>query len=339
MTKPQSTKTAPSDATQPNLFSADRLPRKPYCVDEYGPGIPWRIRPVDQALRRLHIQPNTPTVIWRMIFDIDRPGAAFAHERENLPPPNWAATNPTNGHAHTAYEVEIPVSMLDRKTKAARLLVAIESAFGQRLGADQAYSGAICKNPLHSHWNVVEFREHAYTLTELAEWVAPELAKPSRRKNSVTPDSECYAIGRNFTMFEHLRKWAYRAVREYWSPNGQDAWIAAVRRQIEVIWSEDQTNWSTDNHPYSPNERDDTAKSVGKWVWSRFTPASFRKLVTDTHTPELQAKRGRASGVARREAREALREQARQMAASGMTQRAIAAEIGVSLGTVNSLVR
>lgn len=334
MTKPQRTKTTSSGATHPNLFSADRLPRKPYCVDEYGPGIRWRICAVDQALRYLHLQPNTTTVIWRMVFDIDRPGAAFAHEQATLPPPSWAATNPTNGHAHVAYEIEIPVSMIDRQTKAARLLVAIEGAFGQRLGADPAYSGAICKNPVHAHWKVLEFRSTAYSLTELAEWVSDELAKPTRRKNTITPDSECYCIGRNFTMFEHLRKWAYRAVREYWSPNGQDAWIAAVRRQIEVIWSEDQTNWSTDNHPYTPNERDDTAKSVGRWVWSRFTPASFRKLVTDTHTPELQAKRGRASGVARREAREEQRERAMQMREQGLSAKQVAAEVGASERTI-----
>jgi DNA-directed RNA polymerase specialized sigma24 family protein len=330
---------ATSSATSLPLFAPDRLPRRPWCVDQYGPGIAWRVRAVDQALRHLHIQPNTKTVIWRLIFDIDRPGAAFEHDLANLPPPNWAATNPANGHAHTAYEIQIPVLMLDRSTKAAKLLVAVEKAFGQRLGADPAFSGALCKNPMHNHWKVIEFCREAYSLTELAEWVAPELAKPTRRKNAVTPDSECYCIGRNFTMFEHLRKWAYRAVREYWRPNGQDAWLDAVRRQIDVIWGEDQTNWSTDSHAYTQAERDDTAKSVARWVWSRFTPTTFRKLVADTHQPEQQARRGKASGVARREAREQRREQARQMAVSGMSQRAIAAEIGVSLGTVNSWVR
>ncbi len=240
MTKAQSTKTASSGATHPNLFSADRLPRKPYCVDQYGPGIRWRIRSVDQALRHLHIQPNTKTVIWRMVFDIDRPGGAFAHDAANLPPPSWAATNPANGHAHTAYEIAIPVSMIDRKTKPARLLIAIEKAFGHRLGADPAYSGVICKNPLHSHWKVIELCPTAYDLSELADWVAPELA--AKQVKGVDPDADCYCIGRNFTMFEHLRKWAYRAVREYWRPHGEDAWQAAVRRQIDVIWGEDSVN-------------------------------------------------------------------------------------------------
>lgn len=318
-------------SSQIALFVSDRLPRKPYCVDQYGPGIRWRIRAVDQALRHLHIQPNTKTVIWRLIFDIDRPGAAFAYEQANLPPPNWAATNPDNGHAHVSYEIEIPVSMIDRKTKPAQLLIAIETAFGQRLGADKAYSGAICKNPLHGHWKVLEFHQTAYSLTELAESVATELA--AKKVKGIDP-AACYCIGRNFTMFEHLRKWAYRAVRDYWRPNGLDAWIDAVRWQIDLIWGEDQTNWTTDSHAYSDNERQDTAKSVARWVWKEMTPSSFHKLIADTHTPELQAKRGRASGVARLKAREEQREQARHMAANGMSHTAIAAVLGIPRSTI-----
>lgn len=321
-----------ANAKQIPLFSPDRLPNKPYCVDEYGPGVRWRIRQVDIALRHLHIQPNCKTVVWRLIFDIDRPGAAFAFELANLPPPNWSATNPDNGHAHLSYEVIVPVSLADRTTKAARLLTAIETAFGNRLGADHAYSGAICKNPLHPHWKVLEFRPDAYTLSELAEWVDAELsAKPAK---GVKPDADCYCIGRNFTMFEHLRKWAYRAVRDYWRPNGHDAWHDAVRQKIDQLWEIDSVNWSEDNHAYAQNERDDTAKSVATWVWREMTPASFRRLVEQTHTPEAQAKRGVASGKSRLRASEERRQSAHRMSEQGMTTQSIADELGVSERTI-----
>ena len=316
------------------LFNPSRLPRKPYCVDEYGPGIRWRIRQIDIALRHLHVQPNCKTVVWRLIFDIDRPGAAFAFELANLPPPNWTATNPDNGHAHLSYEVVVPVSLSDRTTKSARLLIAIERAFGHRLGADQAYSGAICKNPLHPHWKVLEFSPDAYTLTELAEWVAPELAaKPAK---GVKLDADCYCIGRNFTMFEHLRKWAYRAVRDYWRPNGHDAWHAAVRQKIDELWAKDSTNWSSDNPAYSQNERDDTAKSVASWVWLKMTPATFRRLIDATHTPELQAARGKLSGQARLRLSADKRGQAAELRSQGMSQRAIADDLGVPQSTIAS---
>jgi hypothetical protein len=337
---------APATSGQLSLFSPDRLPRKPYCTDEYGPGIRWRIRQVDQALRHRHIQPNTPTVIWRLIFDIDRPGGAFAFEQATLPPPNWAATNPSTGNAHLAYEVEVPVSMLDASTKAAKLLIAIERAFGNRLSADHAFNGRMCKNPLHSHWKVVEFRQEGYSLTELAEWVGQELSakKPAKRRGVVLdPDSETYCVGRNFATFETLRKWAYSAVRDYWYPGGNEAWHRAVRDKIDSIWCADSINWAEKDHSYSDAERADTSKGVATWVWDRFTPAGWREFVAATHTPEQQAKRGKkggqASGAARRSASEGKREQARQMAASGMSQRAIAAELGVSQQAVSKWLR
>ena len=78
-------------------------------------------------------------------------------------------------------------------------------------------------------------------------------------------------------------------------------------------------------------------------MWDRFTPAGWREFVAATHTPEQQAKRGKkggqASGAARRSASEGKREQARQMAASGMSQRAIAAELGVSQQAVSKWLR
>lgn len=324
-------------AGQLQLFGPDRLPRKPYCTDVYGPGIRWRIRAVDQALRHRHVQPNAPTVIWRLVFDIDRPGGAFAHESANLPPPNWSATTPPNGHAHISYEIAVPVSLLDASTKAARLLIAIEHAFGNRLGADHAFNGRMCKNPIHAHWKVVEFRRTAYDLTELAEWVGPELSakRPATRRGVVLdPDGATYCVGRNFAMFEHVRRWAYRAVRDYWYPGGNEAWHTAVREKINSIWCADSINWSSKDHEYTQNERDDTAKSVALWVWDRFTPAGWRDFVANTHASEAQAKRGQASGRARRAAREELRATSRQLADQGKSQRVIAVELGIPQSTV-----
>ena len=40
-----------------------------------------------------------------------------------------------------------------------------------------------------------------------------------------------------------------------------------------------------------------TAKSVAKWTWQNLTPGGFRDYVERTHTPEIQAKRGKVGGV------------------------------------------
>ncbi|MGK3295850.1 replication initiation protein, partial [Escherichia coli] len=40
----------------------------------------------------------------------------------------------------------------------------------EKLCADVNYSGLICKNPFHLEWLVMEWREEAYTLDELADY-------------------------------------------------------------------------------------------------------------------------------------------------------------------------
>lgn len=324
------------------LFSADRLPHKPKCVNEYGEGVKHNIRSIDHALRHRHIQPNTKTLVWRLVFDIDRPGAAFAWEDANLPPFSWAATNPQNGHAHVAYELEIPVSLLDKTTKAARLLLAIKHELAMRLGADMAFAGNICKNPIHRAWKTIEFRKESYSLGELSEWVD---ISQRRAKTNLDTDSDSYLIGRNVTLFDHLRKWAYRAVREFWGPGdrAKTRWMQAVERQAEEIWDADEINWSSANQAFTQAERRQIARSVGCYTWERFTPRSFADYVARTHTSEIQrargAKGGKQSGEARRAAIAPQIDAAIKMREAGMTQRGIAAKLGVSVGTINSWLK
>ncbi|MCZ5921676.1 replication initiation protein, partial [Escherichia coli] len=48
---------------------------------------------------------------------------------------------------------------------------AIERSLCEKLCADVNYSGLICKNPFHLEWQVMEWREEAYTLDELADYL------------------------------------------------------------------------------------------------------------------------------------------------------------------------
>ena len=75
------------------------------------------------------------------------------------------------------------------------------------------------------------------------------------------------------------------------------------------------------------------ARSVAKWVWRRDAQAERDFLVR-------QAEKGRrggvASGLSRAARSEDKRASARLMASQGMTQRQIAAELGVSQPTIAS---
>jgi len=91
-----------------------------------------------------------------------------------------------------------------------------------------------------------------------------------------------------------------------------------------------------------------TAKSISRWTWRKITPQGLRELIERTHTPEKQRERGRkatnqaeiaplggkASGEARRAAREQERATARIMAAAGQSTRQIAEALNVAQSTV-----
>jgi hypothetical protein len=304
-------------AKQLDLFSSN-LPNKPYCTDELAAGL--MIRCKSSAIQRRYIQHNPPPLLAFMVYDLDRPNSAYAWADADLPPPAWVSVNPDNGHCHIAYGLLAPVARTDAALAAPlRLAAAVEVAYGAKLDADRGYSGLITKNPLHPHWHVyspaTEAANHGYyELAELAEYVILPKKLPRR--------SEAAGIGRNVSLFDDLRQWAYRAVRGYWRPAGYKAWHLAVLEKASAL------NQFAEPLPIA--EIQATAKSVSKYTWQRFTPGGWAEFVERTHTPEIQAIRGRKGGLAKGAANEEKRNSARLMHAQGMSARQIAKELGCS---------
>lgn len=240
-----------------------RLPRRPYCTDNPSQGL--IIRGPDVATTMSHLQLNPAALRHWLLFDIDAPLAALTWERANLPPPNWIAVNPENSHAHCGYLLEVPViTSPGCHEKPLRYAAAIENAYRLKLRADPGYAGLICKNPLHERWQTWFIHGHAYSLDELAEWVS--LAKPSR---AIEEDA---GLGRNVTLFDTLRSWAYRMVLIYKSANAtQDLWFRALLHEAEGINSRFPT-------PLSFPEVRTLTKSVAKWTWRVFTQHAFSEI-------------------------------------------------------------
>lgn len=300
---------------QLNLFRADRLAKRPYCTDDPTTGL--RIRGQAQALTHSHIQPNHPTWIWRMVFDVDRPAGAWSWEEAGLPPPNWTATNPKNGHAHVGYEIEVPIVRSDAARRdPIRLAAAVEIAYTRAMGADIDYSGLICKNPIHPKWLVERLCAGAYDLGTLAEYVD----LPQRLTKSELATSP---VGRNCSIFDGLRKWAYKSVRGY-EHLAEWEWACKARAHALNAFAA----------PLDPKEVDQIAKSVAKWVWRRFDVAA-----SDARFSKLQAHRGTLSGKSRAAKADALAIDAQMMAQQGMTQRAIAEALSVTPRSVRNLLR
>jgi hypothetical protein len=252
-------------------------------------------------------------------FDIDRPGAALAWEHADLPPPTWTAINKENGHAHSAWGLEVPVLVdgMGARDAPMRYLCAVESLMRERLQADAGFSGLITKNPTHPLWRVLRGPRLAYGLGELGEYL------PGLEKHRPRRAPEQVGLGRNVTLFDRLRRWAYRAIREHWGGGLQawNAWLSQCNNRALVMNADFPL-------PLDGREVWHLARSVAKWTWRRTTLEGYAAWRTE------QGRRGAAAAAkVKRLASEDKRASARLMRAQGQSFRAIAAELGVSLRT------
>lgn len=304
-----------------DLFAdSSRWPRKPYCSDQKGA---HNIRTLRHAIKRPYIQANPPHLRVWSIFDVDRQGAALAWEDANLPPPTWAAVDrqTTRGHLVWGLSVPVLVDSPDMRQAPMRYLCAVEAAFRAKLEADTGFSGLMTKNPAHPLWRVLRGPQQAYELAELAEWVDLPKHLPKKKPEEI-------GLGRNVTVFEWLRQYAYRHIRHY---------KGDVRNY--VLWQTHLNNRALERngdftHPLQGNEVWHIAKSVSKWTWR-----TFDLEASDKRFSELQAHRGRMGGLAKGRANEDKQASARLMAATGLSLRAIAAELGVSKSVVGNWLK
>ena len=292
---------------QLDLF--DSLPNRPYCMDDKPSYMLIRSKAI--AIKKPYIQVNPPLTTIYFVFDDDKGDAALSWFDADLPTPLWTTQNPENGHCHHCYKLQIPISTSEMASvKAIKYAQAVYYAYALKLGADLAYSQLITKNPLHPQWRTTFWTDRAYTLDYLADFV--DLPKRIPKK------LEQVGLGRNVTMFEKGRHWAYSAVRDYLHHHSSSAWEKAVLSHLENI-----------NEGFEPPlpyvEIKATAKSIARWVWKRFSYGDFS---------EIQAKRGAKGGKAKGKAYADKRQQAAQLKADGMNNTQIAKQLEVSRMTV-----
>ena len=312
------------------------LPQRPYCTDDTSSGL--LIRPQATALAYRHIQYNPPPHVASLVFDLDKPDSYHAWQDAGLPAPHWISVNRTNGHAHIGYMLATPVARTSAaRQKPLRYLAAIEHVLAKRLGADMGYSGLITKNPTHSDWLTVWHQIEPYSLDYLAEFCPDaDLAAYSSRSRK-----EATGLGRNVTVFDNVREWAYTAIRAHWRPNGYEAWADAVRAACESA----NAFGREQGGPLPHSEIKATAKSIARWTWRNLTPSTFADYVDRTHAPEIQAVRGAKGGkVSKRPTKggmskaELLPEVIR-LKALGYSNRDIGEDLGIGFATVSRYLK
>ena len=252
------------------------LPHKPYCMYEK-PGY-MLIRTKAIAVKQPYLQINPPLMTFYFVFDDDKDDAALSWFDAGLPKPFWTTQNPENGHSHHCYKLEIPLCTSEfASVKAIKYAQAVYYAYALKLGADISYSQLITKNPLHPQWRTTFWTDRAYSLDYLADFV--DLPKKLPKKLEVV------GLGRNVTMFEKGRHWAYRAIRDYMHYDSSLEWHKAVlAKMVEINSGFEQPL------PYS--ELKATAKSIARWVWRNHNSAEFQQAFS-----EKQAKRGKKGAL------------------------------------------
>jgi hypothetical protein len=261
----------------------NNLPAWFQSTDDLSHGLKRRSKTQGIQCRYVELYPRR---IANLVLDIDRPNAIFAAEDANLPPPSLVVQNPANRHAHLIYALDAPVSAGKNSHQAPQdYLRAIQTAYTEAAKADAGFTHFIAKNPLHPHWNTYATNS-VYSLAELAEHV--ELQPRAKVKTS--------GLGRNSTLFESLRHWAYGLAPKAIS---FETLLATIEAQAEAV----NASFAT---ALPANEVKSTSKSVAKFCWinrhrfgQRVGVMGFAPIPPWTPEAERQAeeaKRERAGG-------------------------------------------
>lgn len=299
-----------------------RLPRWGYATNDFRHGM--YSHPKTEMIQRKMLQHNAKRCTSMLVVDVDREDASEAWLDACAPTPNAMIINPANGHAHFVFFLKTPMpDWTAASPKALRYLAAVDVALTRAIGGDPTYARMISKNALHPDWRTVCLREDPYTLAELAEHL--DLQSYTDRRRSLPAEG----LGRNCTMFEKTRMWAYRAIRDPQGWLSFDLWHRQVRGKAAAVNAEFEP-------PLPEAEVKAVAKSIAKWVWAHMDRSGFQQWCK--RRGKIAGKR---SGEVRKNQAAELAEQIRKTAQScpALTQQDIADLHGVTRRTVYTAMR
>ena len=306
----------------------ESLPPKVRCTDDFSQGTKFRKK--ENALGFKYIEVSQ-FLKKQIIIDIDRPGAAFDWEELNLPSPSWITINPKNTYCHYCYELKTPVVYTEQgRRKPQEYYEAITSALISKLQGDPCYIGHITKNPLHPAWKTIN-HHISYDLGDFSEYLSTN--KPAKQSKNLVYDVH----GRNSTLFNTVRLWAYREVKEH---SNREAFFRAVENEAIAV-NVQFLNWQNGMLPQK--EILSTARSIAKWTWvnrhsiGNIINRGVMNLSDDMPLPEKQiAAAAYSADIKANRTNILLLDSARNLKDNGIyvTQKAVAESAKMSLKTI-----
>ncbi len=213
------------------------------------------------ALEHRYIEANPKALNNLLIVDIDHRDADL-RALQTRPVPHLIVENPANGHAHAVWGLSAPIARTEyAQRKPLAYAAAAVEGLRRAVDGDKGYSGLITKNPLHASWDSMEVTSlnSLYTLDEIAAGLGDFMPPAgwrrtrARRRNPV-------GLGRNCSLFESARTWAYREVRNHW---GDPAGLGrAIETHAAVLNAEFPV-------PLESNEVRTLSRSITRWITTR----------------------------------------------------------------------
>lgn len=268
------------------------LPHRPLAGDELAYGL-YRMSRKD-ALTKLHIEANPQATSNLLVVDIDHPDAALRALSAvgNHPMPTAIVENPTNGHAHAVWGLHEPITRTERASlKAIQYGAAVAEGLRAAVGGDQGYSGLITKNPLHeswtTHWPDTQ-QAKLYDLAELEHALGPHMPERGWRRGRIP--GEITGLGRNCTLFETSRHWAYRELRNWFgNPEGLSKAIELHVQLRNQAFAE----------PLPLPEALAVARSIAGWITRKSSMWKDGPIVYDATFTLIQSARSRKAAEKR----------------------------------------
>lgn len=276
------------------------LPLWPLASDDLRQGIYRMSR--ESALGLRYIEANPHAVSNLLVVDIDHDDARLrALWDRSAWLPNAVVENPTNGHAHAVWALQEPVTRTEYARRAPlAFAAAVTEGLRRSVDGDQAYSGLITKNPTHEAWESHWLTDHLYELDELREhldgsgFMPPPSWTRTRRRRPV-------GLGRNCTIFESARTWAYREARRirlrHEHPTPEDSTLL-----YDVISSHVHALNADFAEPLPSREAQQIATSIHRWITTKFYGWTDSRTVNQATFTLIQHHRNAKSVAARRAA-------------------------------------
>ena len=277
---------APTTAQWDQLW----LPLWPYAADELYRGL-YRMGRGD-ALERRYIEANPQAISNLLVVDIDHPDALLrAIEDRRGWPPNAVVENRINGHAHAVWALLDPITRTEyAHRKPLAYAAAITEGLRRSVGGDKGYSGLMTKNPVHDDWDAMWLTDKLYTLDELTGHLTEHGSMPPASWHR-TKRRAPVGLGRNCTIFETARVWAYREMRHHFGdPHGLYEAISIHVHGLNAGFSE----------ALPVGEAEGIAASIHRWITTKSRMWHDGPAVYEATFSTIQSARGRKSGQARR---------------------------------------